>query len=68
MEGREKVYFTTEETIIYPKSLGIYLKSSYFTLMKSGRLLITLLHEKVQVYWLLYELLRQSTVSDEYLK
>ena len=28
MEGREKVYFTTEETTIYPKSLGIYLKSS----------------------------------------
>ena len=23
MEGREKVYFTTEETTIYPKSLGI---------------------------------------------
>ena len=28
MEGREKVYFITEETTIYPKSLGIYLKSS----------------------------------------
>ena len=30
MEGRVKVYFTTEETIIYPKSLGIYLKSFYY--------------------------------------
>ena len=30
MEGREKVYFTTEETTIYPKSPGIYLKSSYY--------------------------------------
>ena len=30
MEGSEKVYFTTEETTIYPKSLGIYLKSSYY--------------------------------------
>ena len=30
MEGREKVYFTTEETTIYPKSLVIYLKSSYY--------------------------------------
>ena len=30
MEGREKVYFTIEETTIYPKSLGIYLKSFYY--------------------------------------
>ena len=31
MKGREKVYFTTEETtILYPKSLVIYLKSSYY--------------------------------------
>ena len=29
MEGREKVYITTETTI-YPKSLVIYLKSSYY--------------------------------------
>ena len=30
MEGNENVYFTTEETTTYPKSLGIYLKSFYY--------------------------------------
>ena len=29
MEGSKKVYFTTEKPAIYPKSLGIYLKSCY---------------------------------------
>ena len=27
MEGSENVYFTAEKPTIYPKSLGIYLKS-----------------------------------------
>ena len=30
MEGSEKVSFTSKKTTIYPKSLGINLKSSYY--------------------------------------
>ena len=30
MEVSEEVYFTTEKLTIYPKSLGVYLKSCYY--------------------------------------
>ena len=46
MEGREKVYFTTEETTIYPKSLVIYLKSSYYL----DEVWLTLLHVEDEDY------------------